>query len=121
MEQSSKYIKIEKQFKICFETKNEFINYNKIHSFNEFPVNFVPKLNPKNIIFGNEDEIIPFSLYKSPISEKEIEDISSFETYSNFNKKKGIIENIDGTDKNHQTKLNTILGKLQRRKKIYKK
>ena len=99
--------------------KNYDENNNKIYrnysvSFNEFPKNFVPIIKPKNIIFGNEEDIIPFSLQNESTKEN---------NYINDNNNKCFCPHIYcskiiNSNSFVKKKKNTILSKLIEKKKL---
>ena len=98
---------------------NKNYDNNKIYrnysvSFNEFPKNFVPIIKPKNIIFGNEEDIIPFSLQNESTKEN---------NYINDNNNKCFCPHIYcskiiNSNSFVKKKKNTILSKLIEKKKL---
>ncbi len=99
--------------------KNYDENNNKIYSnysvsFNEIPKNFVPIIKPKKIIFGNEEDIIPFSLQNESTKEN---------NYINDNNNKYFYPHIYcskiiNSNSFIKKKKNTILSKLIEKKKL---
>jgi hypothetical protein len=99
--------------------KNYDENNNKIYSnysvsFNEIPKNFVPIIKPKKIIFGNEEDIIPFSLQNESTKEN---------NYNNDNNNKYFYPHIYcskiiNSNSFVKKKKNTILSKLIEKKKL---
>ena len=98
---------------------NKNYDNNKIYrnysvSFNEFPKNFVPIIKPKNIIFGNEEDIIPFSLQNESTKEN---------NYINGNNNKCFCPHIYcskiiNSNSFVKKKKNTILSKLIEKTKL---
>ena len=88
-------------------------------SDSSIPKNFVPILKPKEIIFGDEEEIIPFSLYLSnneSSDEKEtLDSFSSIDFSSDDENDIVIIKNPELNDNNKKNCINTILSKLKQK------
>ena len=89
-------------------------------SDSSIPKNFVPILKPKEIIFGDEEEIIPFSLYLSNNeSSDEKETLDSFSSIDfSSDEENDIIIDKKPVIKNNNKKIciNTILSKLTKKK-----
>ena len=94
-----------------YSIKNNYIYKN--YSINEcdFPKNFVPILKPKDLIFGNEENIIPFSL--NPSCNENDRYINNYNFSCKNNKR--LICNIKSNKK-----VNLILGKLIKKRQLSK-
>ncbi len=84
------------------------------------PKNFVPILKPKDTIFGDEEDIIPFSLYLSNNEmDDEKETLDSFSSIDfSSDEENDIIINEKPVINNNDKKIciNTILSKLRKKK-----
>ena len=90
--------------------KNNCHSY-KNYSINEwdFPKNFVPIIKPKDVIFGNEENIIPFSLdFPYNGNDKYINDYSF-----NYKNNKEFLCKVES-----KKKLNPILDKLIKKRQL---
>ena len=113
-----------------FETEKKnsnnsiIINRTNTRSFSandsSIPKNFVPILKPKDKSFGDEEDIVPFSLYLSNNNdindEKDtLDSFSSIDFSSDDENDIVIIKNPELNDNNKKICINTILSKLKQK------
>ena len=100
-----------------FDEINIRIYRNYSVNVSDLPKNFVPIIKPKEIIFGNEKEIVPFSLHTFSPEENNIGNNNNnyIKTYKHNNKIKSHTFNKTRTNRK-----NTILKKLIEKNQLSK-
>ena len=100
-----------------FDETNIRIYLNYSVNVSDLPQNFVPIIKPKEIIFGNEKEIVPFSLHTFSPEENNIGNNNNnyIKTYKHNNKIKSHTFNKTRTNRK-----NTILKKLIEKNQLSK-